>query len=244
MSIYDDFLSERVEIGAGMVARVYVWNGYAYKCFPNGYPQEWIEYEFRQQNEICKSELPTPHYYKSDFPYTIKMDLITGVSMVKRFDIVDKEAVLDDFMMWFQKIHSVENLKLDNLSKCLLKQIDNVPADEAQKEYARQCINEIEQTVNEDNVLCHMDYHMLNVMYENDDVWIIDWVNAKNGKPIWDYARTYVILYEYAAGIKRNFLKRVLSLEGYSEKVFMKAIYVNAIYRLAEHDTEQIRQLI
>lgn len=244
MNMYDDFLKDRVEIGAGMVARVYKWNGYAYKCFPEGYPQDWIEYELEQQVEICKSELPIPRYYRSDFPNAIKMDLITGVSMFERFNISGKNAVLDDFMMWFQKIHGVENLELHCLPKYLLEQINNAPADELQKEYARNCVCEVERTVNEKTVLCHMDYHTLNVMYENDNVRIIDWVNAKNGKPIWDYARTYVIFYEYAAGIKRNYFKRVLSLEGYSEEIFMKAVYANAIYRLAEHDTKRIRQLI
>lgn len=64
------------------------------------------------------------------------------------------------------------------------------------------------------------------------------------GKPIWDYARTYVIFYEYAAGLKRKYMKRVLDLEGYSEEIFMKAVYVNAINRLNELDTKRIRQLI
>ena len=81
-------------------------------------------------------------------------------------------------------------------------------------------------------------------MYTRPEQPTIDWVNAKNGKPIWDYARTYVIIYEHAAGLKRNYMKRVLSLEGYSEEVFMKAVYANAVYRLTEHDSKRVRQLI
>ncbi|NLV36192.1 MAG: phosphotransferase [Clostridiaceae bacterium] len=244
MSLYDDFLKERIEIGAGMVAKVYSWRGYAYKCFHEGYPAEWIAYEQSQQNEICKSKLPVPRYYTSDFPNTIKMDLIAGISMSERFKVAGIDPVLDDFMLWFQRIHQTEGLALQSLSECLLKIIDTAPVDETQKAYARKCFDMVEEIVPEQEVLCHMDYHMLNIMYEGSNMRIIDWVNAKNGKPIWDYARTYVVFYEYAAGLKRRYLKRVLFLENYSEEIFMKAIYVNAIYRLTEHDTKRIRRLI
>ena len=81
-------------------------------------------------------------------------------------------------------------------------------------------------------------------MYAGNDVHIIDWTNAKNGKPIWDYARTYVIFYEYAAGMKTKYLKKVLALTKYLKETFMKAVYVNAIYRLTEHDTKRVRQLM
>ena len=244
MSEYEDFLKERVKIGAGMAAGVYAWNGYAYKCFGEGYPEGWIAYEIAQQNEICKSTLPVPRYYPCEFPHAIKMDLIKGLSMYERFGAAGKEAMLDDFMLWFQKIHGVENLQLQSLHQFLLRQISVSPVDEEHKAHARACVEEVERTVDEKNVLCHMDYHPLNIMYEQDNIRIIDWVNAKNGKPIWDYARTYVIIYEHAAGLKRNYMKRVLSLEGYSVDVFMKAVYANAVYRLTEQDSKRVRKLI
>ena len=93
MSNYNDFLKERIEIGEGMVAKVYSWNGYAYKCFRDRYPQEWIEYELKQQSEICKSELPVSRYYSSDFPCTIKMDLIAGTSMFEQFEKIGRAHV-------------------------------------------------------------------------------------------------------------------------------------------------------
>ncbi|MGN0352052.1 MAG: phosphotransferase [Roseburia sp.] len=244
MSMLKKFMDERIEIGAGMVAKVYSWNGYAYKCFEEGYPKEWIDYEYSQQNEVCKSGLPVPHYYESEFPGTIKMDLISGNSMFERFEVAGKDAVMKDFMTWFKRIHEEKGLKLHSVSKYLRKQIDTAPITEEQRIYAKQCFQDVETEVQEEELLCHMDYHVLNVMYEDDDVRIIDWVNAKNGKPIWDYARTYVIFYEYAAGLKRRYMKQVMALEGYSEEIFWKAVYVNAVYRLNEHDTKRVRQLM
>lgn len=240
----NNFIKERTEIGEGMVAKVYSWNGFAYKCFNDGYPKEWIDYEYNQQKEVCKSGLPIPHYYESEFQGTIKMDLICGCSMFEKIKSLGKNVVMDDFMTWFKKIHEIKNLKLHHVSKYLGKQIDSAPISEEQKMYTKQCLLEVEKEAVEDEGLCHMDYHTLNVMYENDNIRIIDWVNAKNGKPIWDYARTYVIFYEYAAGLKRNYMKKVLALEGYSEELFMKAVLVSAICRLTEHDTKRVRQLI
>ena len=243
-SMLQKFIDERIEIGAGMVAKVYSWNGYAYKCFHEGYPKEWIDYEYSQQNEVCKSGLPVPHYYESEFPNSIKMDLVSGISMFERSEVTGKDAVMSDYMTWFQRIHEVKGLNLHSVSKYLYKQMDMAPVTEEQRTYAKQCYEDVEREVCEEEVLCHMDYHFLNVMYEGDDIRIIDWMNAKNGKPIWDYARTYVILYEYAAGLKRRYLKQVLTLEGYSEEIFRKAVHVSAVHRLNEQDTKRIRQLL
>ena len=89
-----------------------------------------------------------------------------------------------------------------------------------------------------------MDYNVLNVLYESGDTVIIDWTIAKNGKAIWDYARSYVIFYEYAAGMKTRYLNEVLRREGYAKNVFMEAVYASAVFRLTEHDTKRVRQLI
>lgn len=244
MTMFETFIKERVEIGSGMVAKVYSWNGYAYKCFNEGYPKEWIDYEFHQQQEICKCDLPIPRYYECEFPNTIKMDLITGDSVPTRFGKVGRDPVMKDFMMWFRKIHEVKGLNLYSLSEFLCGQIDAAPITEEEREYAKQCFMDVENLVDEEESLCHMDYHFLNLMYEADDIRIIDWVNAKNGKPIWDYARTYVNFYEFGARYKGGFQEEVLALGGYSEELFMKAVYVNAVNRLLEHDTKRIRKLM
>lgn len=188
--------------------------------------------------------MPVPRYYESDITNSIKMDLINGVSMSDRFKVAAKDAVINDFMTWFKRIHSVKGLQLHSVSEYLYNEIASSSVTDEQKAYARQCHADVENEICEEETLCHMDYHPLNVMYEGDDIRIIDWIGAGVGKPIWDYARTYVIFYEYAAGLTRKYLKQVLALEGYSEDTFMKAVYVNAVHRLNEHDSKRVRQLI
>ena len=121
----NSFIKERTEIGEGMVAKVYSWNGFAYKCFHDGYPKEWIDYEYSQQNEVCKSGLPIPHYYESEFQGTIKMDLICGCSMFEKIKSLGKDVVMDDFITWFKKIHEIKHLKLHHVTKYLGKLIQH-----------------------------------------------------------------------------------------------------------------------
>lgn len=244
MNTYENFLQKRIEIGSGMMAKVYSYNGYAYKCFKDGYPKEWIEYEYSIQKEVMKSELPIPHYYESEFPNSIKMDLINGVSMYDKIATAGKDIVMTELMAWFRRVHEVRGLNLQNYSEYILDKIKEAPVSDEEKACATQCYFDVDREIAELEVLCHMDFHFLNVMYEENDVRIIDWTNAKNGKAIWDYARTYVIFYEYAADMKARYLKDVIAYEKYPEETFMKAVYVSAIHRLTEHDTKRIRQFV
>ena len=229
---------------AGMAAKGYSYNGYAYKCFSEGYPKEEIECEYNLQQEVVKSGLPIPNYYRSEFPNSIKMDLIRGTSMLDRLMADESGAVIPEMMGWFEKIHAVKGLRLPDLSEYLLKKIDEAPASKEQKALARQYYAEVDSEVHEPESLCHMDYHFLNVMCEGDDVRIIDWTNAKNGKAIWDYARTCFICSEHAAELKAGCVRQILARIRYPRDTFMKAVYVSAICRLTEHDTKRVRTLI
>lgn len=244
MNLYEDFLNKRCEIGAGMTAKIYSYNGFAYKCYAEDYPKDWIDYEYGIQREIVKSGLPVPCYYESEFPNCMKMELINGISMYDRLLKVGKDIVMEEMMTNFEKIHQVKGLKLHSISKYMLSKLEQAPVGNEEREVAVQCLSRVEDEINEPDVLCHMDYHFLNVLFGEDKIYIIDWVNAKNGKAIWDYARTYVIFYEYAAGMKTKYLKEVLRREQYSKELFMRAVYASAVFRLTEHDTRRVRQLI
>ena len=203
-----------------------------------------IEYEYNLQQEIAKSGLPIPKYYRSEFPNSIKMDLIRGTSMLDRLMTDESGAVIPEMMGWFEKIHAVRGLKLPDLSEYLLNKIEKAPASKEQKALAKRYYADVDSEIHEPESLCHMDYHFLNVMCEGDDVRIIDWTNAKNGKAIWDYARTCFICSEHAAELKPGCVGQILEQVRYPEDVFRKAVYVSAICRLTEHDTQRVRALI
>lgn len=242
--LYKQFLEERKLIAAGSTADIYYWQGFAYKCFNDGYPDEWIEHEYNVQKQIVKSKLNVAKYYRSGFKRIIKMDYLKGKSLASSYSKDNINELLEDFINQFIKIHEVNNLKLEKLSDFLKKQITKAPVESKQKTKAKNYIKEIETKVKETDCLCHMDYHFLNTMYVKNDIYVIDWVDARSGKAIYDYARTYVMIYEYAAGFKHKYLKKILALMNYDKDIFTKAIYVNAINRLEENDDKRVRKLI
>ena len=65
------------------------------------------------------------------------------------------------------------------------------------------------------NNLCHGGFHPLNVLYDRNKYWIIDWVDATAGSLLADACRTYLIFaatpHKAGASLLRAFLRETLS---------------------------------
>lgn len=241
---YDRYLKERIQIGSGSRSQVYSWNNYAYKCYSQDYKKDWIKHEYDVQKQINDTNLNVVKFYDTSFENTTKMDLIKGKTIAYMLLNEDKQIPFDLFMNEYDKIHEIKDLDLEDVSDFLIRQVNNANVTHKQKQKALNYIDDIENTVNEDKVLCHMDYHFLNTMYDGDKVFILDWFDAKNGKKIYDFSRTYVIMFQYAAGYKLRFLKRVLNKYAYDKELFKKAVYINAVNRLQNFENKKMRHLI
>jgi aminoglycoside phosphotransferase (APT) family kinase protein len=57
---------------------------------------------------------------------------------------------------------------------------------------------------NGSNNLCHGDLHPLNILYDGNKHWIIDWVDATAGNPLADACRTYLIFKQYMQRSSKN----------------------------------------
>lgn len=234
------FNKEKILIGQGKMAKVYLWNGYAYKCFRADYPEDWITYEMRIQNLINQEGLPTVKYYPSEIPHSIKMDYIKGIPLADKIRQEKYKSGLDDLMSTFLKIHEKTVMDLPRLNPFLLKEISKLNIDHSQKELTVKYISDLP----DGEVLCHLDYHFLNLMYTDHGYYIIDWISAKIGNPIYDFARTYVILYEFANRLSKKYLNMVTQQCEFALSDLQKAIYVMAVHRLSECNSEKIKQLI
>lgn len=234
------FQVEKILIGQGKMAEVYLWNGFAYKCFRTGYPEDWIDYEMEIQNTISKTTLPTVSYYPSEIPNSIKMDFIDGITLADRIRRNKYKEGLKDLFSLFLQIHDIKNIELPQLSPYLINEISGLEIDPSLKELAESYISDIR----DEDTLCHLDYHFLNLMYAEDQYFIIDWINAKIGNPIFDFARTYVIMYEFAHRLSKKFLVMAKEQCGFHSTELNKAIYVMALHRMSETDSPKIRQLI
>lgn len=234
------FHTEKTLIGQGKMAKVYLWNGFAYKCFDDYYPNDWIDYEIRIQNTINKTGLPTVNYYDSEISHSIKMDFIDGTTLGERIRHEKYRGGLEDLLLLFSQIHKIKDIDLPSLNPFLTREINKLNVDDSMKKLATGYICDIK----DENTLCHLDYHFLNLIYSHDRYYIIDWINSKIGNPIYDYARTYVILYEFANRFSKKYLNTIREQNKFNQLDFKKAIYVMALHRLSEYDSEKVKKLI
>lgn len=236
----DQFLYERQLIGEGKMAKVYAWEGYAYKCFSAEHPDEWLSYELMVQKAVEVSGLPVVKTYEAPFANCIKMDLIKGKSLADMMTKEKYKGALDDLFKHFERVHGVKSLNLPLLTPYLEHAIDRAKITEPQRTLAHELLGAMPNG----NSLCHLDLHPLNIMVTNHEQIIIDWVNAKIGNPIFDYARTYVILHEFAYRLSRAFLTKLKKTFRADKNDLIHAIYIMAIHRLTEHDSDQVKALI
>lgn len=234
------FHSEKILLGQGKMAKVYLWNGFAYKCFRSGYPEDWIDYEMSIQNTISKTNLPAVSYYHSEIPGSIKMDFIDGITLADRIRFNKYKDGLRDLFSEFLQIHKIKDVDLPRLNPYLINEISGLAIDPSWKELALGFITDIQ----DEDILCHLDYHFLNLMYSGDKYYIIDWINAKIGNPIYDFARTYVIMYEFAQRFSKKFLNMAKDECDFDVVELNKAIFVMALHRLTETDNKKVRQLV
>lgn len=234
------FEKERILVGEGKMAKVYHWNGFAYKCFDRNYPDDWIAYEVKIQKVVNELNLSTVRYYTSEIPHSIKMDYINGITIADRVVKEKYKKGIEDLFSIQLKIHENEKVELPRLKPHLINHLNQYSKTQAQKELAIQYISEIEDK----DVLCHLDYHFLNLMFANDEYVIIDWISAKLGNPIYDFARTYIIFYQYANRASKKYLTMVKKLKIFSSLELQKAIYVMAVHRLTEECDDKVMQLI
>ncbi len=234
------FDDTRKEIGEGKQAKVYFWNGFAFKLYNSTYPVEWIDNEIRIQNEVNKTSLPTVKYYKTDNPHITRMDYIDGITLGERMLKEKYKQGIEDLIQLQKQVHSIENINISNLKITFKNELQDLDFDKEKKKIALQYLYNIEEKHN----LCHLDFHLLNIMYSFGKYYIIDWVNARLGNPIYDYARTYIILYEIAYRLSQKYLSLLKKDKTIDMKDIDKAIYIMAILRTRESKSEKVQQLI
>ena len=234
-----NFDGSQVIIGKGAQADVFRYHGYAYKVYKDTYPAEWIAFEKHQQAEVNNAGLTPVRYYDTDDPHIIKMDLIDGVELEKKM-LAGFEGGFEILAEAFRRVHKADITgigipRLSDTAGLFLKDDERsvvLPVIRRLSEKMPSCI-------------CHLDMHFLNIMIPSgplditDGFLIIDWMNTRIAPSVFDYARTYVILAEYAKEIIEPYMKAVaadMEKEGISEEDFKDAVTVCMILRKKEKD--------
>lgn len=237
MSIFD---GSQKEIGRGAQAVVYSYRGYAYKVYKDSYPLEYIRGEYLIQNEINQTDLPVVRYYKTDEAHVIRMDLIDGITLADRMKNDYCEQGISDMIQLQKKILTYTNENLPTFCSGAMEQLERMSLSADRKELVLHILKSIPERRN----LLHLDLHFLNIMYAENQYYIINWVNARTGNPIYDYARSYVILQEISEELSNLYLKLLTEDSSIDLSYFHKAVYVMAVLRTCEHQSDRTDKLI
>lgn len=222
---------ERIEIGKGAVSTVYFQNGMAIKSFCFHYPEDWIKYEVHKQNKIVENtSLLVPSLTLNPNTREINMKFIDGLTLGDRMRKQKYKEGLADLISLQLEILSYQDVPIDNLHIQLEEKIHKSELSQPLKEYALKLLTDIPVKTN----LCHMDFHFLNIMFDNHSYYILDWVNAGLGNPVLDIARTYIILLQYTPRLANKYLKTISEKRGITNDEMNPAIRLMSILRLME----------
>lgn len=235
----EKFYTERKEIGIGRWGNVFLWNGFAYKCFDKTTSIESIEREIFIQNEINKTNLPTVKYYKTDDPFIIKMDYIDGMTLAQRIAQRSYSHGIEDLISLQKQIHQIHNINIPTLRNFAEPMINTIPDTEQRKRVLRY-LYEIAETDN----LCHLDLHPLNVMFANGRYYIVDWMSASLGNPVIDYARSYILLHLHNYDMSQKYMSLLEQDETIDMTDIDKALYIAALTSADETNYEILRKFL
>lgn len=234
------FDGSQKEIGRGAQAVVFSYNGFAYKVYNREYPKEWIRGELLIQEEINSTTLPVVKYYETDESNIIKMDLINGLTLGDRILKEKYKNGVEDIIRLQKEVHAFTEINLPSFKTCAANDIVKLQIDKKQRDSVLKFLESIPDTKN----LLHLDFHFLNIMYADAKYYIIDWINARVGNPIYDYARTYVIINEFAYRLSRKYFSLIVKDKYIDTTDLKKAIYIMALLRTRENCNDKTLELI
>lgn len=224
--------TQRTLIGKGRISTIYTDGTYAYKTYPNDFPTNWIHYEYDIHQRIKhQTTLPMVSYHLSENEREIQMDYVKGITLADRMRKEKYKQGLDDMISLQCTLYQYTVSGLPNAFKAFKETIESSIWDERLKQCALNSLNKIEPMA----VLCHLDFHLENILFDGSKYIIIDWVNAKAGNPVMDIARSYIILKQYATRLSNKYLNLICQKLNIPIQSVMNAVPLMAYLRLLEN---------
>jgi hypothetical protein len=221
------------EIGIGKTAKVYSDGQFAYKVFMYDVSREDINYEMRIQSIInAHTHLNVCRYHSLVDDKTIRMDLIKGISLADRIRKEKYKGWLDDFVALQMSVYQYKNLDIPSAKNVFKKQILGSKMDSTYKDIALSIL----KSVDDKPILCHFDFHPLNILFDGSNYIIIDWVNAKHANPILDIGRTYIIFKQYIKRQANRYLRLICQKMGYDIETIHRVLPLMAFLRILDND--------
>lgn len=228
-------MAERNLIGKGRIAHILSDGRYAYKTYPEEFPTSWIRYEVDIQNEIKKNTtLDVLSFKYLEEQREVQMGLIKGITLADRMRKFKYKNGLEDMIHLQIKTFDFEDLNLPIAYDAFKDQLLNSHLKQDIKDKALNSLAKIKPI----KKLCHFDFHLENIMFDQERYIIIDWVNAKLGHPVMDIARSYIIFKQHAKRLANKYLRLITKEMKIGVEEVYDALPIMAALRMLETDDE------
>ena len=190
-------LTSELLIGKGKTAKVFLMNnGRVLKLFNKGFWEPAIESEYEAMKCINELGINAPQCYEKmsiNDQIGITYEHVDGTSMLEnisrnilKLNFYARRMAFEHFM-----IHQNHTDKLPNQIGRFEDQIKNT--NELIGKYSDKLITKLKM-IKSGNAVSHGDFHPDNILVENNNCIVIDWMNSYSGSPAGDVARTYLML--------------------------------------------------
>ena len=227
------------QIGDGGTAEIFLdESGLVVKWFREGFGKEVADYEYRKSVWAYEQGLPTAEPLgrdRYDGREAMMLKKIEGESLLQRLQREPRTAgeAAKTFAAYQVRLNGCEAGTLgDSQRERLVQRLARVEQlSEAERAFVRAEL----QRLPDGDRLCHGDFHPGNIM-ENEQGWhVIDWIDANCGHPLYDVARTLLLLgFGTEAGGPRG------SMEEAAE-VF-RAAYLKTYVELTDFEESEIKR--
>jgi len=224
-------------VGYGAATTIYRNGDKAIKLYLNA-PHDEAENESKRQQFACNSGLSVPKVYgvhKVDSNAVIlEMEYINGVPLLH--PQMDK----DERLHAIQTLVELQCFVHKTIAAGQPKQVQRFSVRiKESKDINDHDKNELLKLLSNLNTgaecLCHGDFHPLNVLFDGNKHWIIDWVDATSGNPLADACRTYLIFKQFLNRSAGIYLRLFCKESKTSQDDVLKWLPIIAASRLCEN---------
>ncbi|MHC8515849.1 phosphotransferase family protein [Sporosarcina sp. ITBMC105] len=234
-------------IATGNTAEIFLCENTIVKLFKDYLPETESSYEAAKQKIAYELGLPVPKILdviKVNGKQAIIMEYIKGKTLGEQFleNREQGEYFIELSIDMQRRIHSLKVENLEPMASKLRRQIESVHRlDERQKFMLLQKLD----SFSFENRLCHGDFHLFNLVESDDNVTVIDWVDASSGDIRADVCRSYLLYKQFSEDLAEIYISIYCEKSGLAKDEIVEWEPILAAARLAERvESEVENQLV
>jgi aminoglycoside phosphotransferase (APT) family kinase protein len=226
-------------IAIGNTAKIFLSDNKIFKVFNDFLPDTESTYEANKQKFAHSAGLSVPEIFDVT---TIAGKQVIIMEYVKGKTIGDLLLENKDQAEYYmnisidvqQKIHSIAADSLESISNKLRRQI--IAAQPLDDRFKDALLKKMD-TIIYKPTLCHGDFHLFNLIMsdQNEQVTIIDWVDATVGDFRADVYRTYLLYEQFSIELANLYLRLYCQKTGLSKEEIFQWAPIIAGARLSEN---------